>query len=84
MPKRPRRRDSRSTTPGFLRRIDKQGRNRAYTFDLCEDRYVEVDKSGKVSGKRLQPGEIPIEVEEAVYGDGPEQDEEFDGDLEDL
>ncbi len=76
--RRPHQSDPRSTTPGFIRRRDQQGRNRAYVFDLTEDRYVETDKPGKVSGKRLQPGEIPIEVEEAVYGDGPEQDEDFD------
>lgn len=72
--RRPRRRDPRSTTPGFIHRIDKQGRNRAWVFDLTEDRYVEVTGEGRVTDKRLAPDEIPVEVAEAVYEDGPEEE----------
>ena len=68
MPK-PRRRDDRSTTPGFIRRRNRRGQNEAYVFDLTEDRYVEVSDSGRVSDKRLGLTEIPVEVAEDVYDD---------------
>jgi hypothetical protein len=72
---RPSRGDPRSRTPGFLRRVDKQGRNRAWVYDVTEDRYVEVSESGRVSDKRLEPGEIPVEVAEVVYEDGQEEED---------
>jgi len=72
MPRRPRRSD-RSTTPGVLRRVDQQGRNHAFVYDLTEDRYCEVSESGRVSDNRLAPDEIPVEVANEVYEDGPEE-----------
>jgi len=69
MPRRRRRRD-RSTRPGFIRRHDKQGRNRAWVYDLTEDRYCEVTGEGRVTDERLAPGDIPVEVANEVYEEG--------------
>ncbi len=70
MPRRPRRSDPRSTTPGFIRRRDQQGRNHAYVFDLTADGYVPVDSSGKVDPDApLAANQIPVDVADDIYDD---------------